>query len=258
MRAALRHAHHVRDDDESERDGGKCRAVHVLEKIGRAAHRREGVEPLVLDGEEEHQEIGDEEFGRGDRRERYRVDDPVIPAVAVERRHHAEEQRQRHSDDGGHQRKEESVVEPGRDDFRHTALDRAAEARIGVTEVAHDDAADPFEVAHRRRTVHADFAIERCDSFRGCALAENGFSEATGQQFKGREDHDRHRKECQQSQSQALQNGFKNRMHASPHRPLVGPVVSLTVAERCHRATSKIIGTGLRARQSGPRHVVSL
>ncbi len=77
---------------------GKAARINVFEKWRGVAHGRQRIEPAILDGEEEHQDIGDEEFGRGNGRERDRIDDAVEPAVTVERRQDAEKQRQRHGE----------------------------------------------------------------------------------------------------------------------------------------------------------------
>ena len=64
-------------------------------------------------------------------------------------------------------------------------LAKAAGAGIGLAEVAAHHAADPLHVAHDRRAIEADLALERRHRLGRRRLAEHRFGEIAGKEPYG-------------------------------------------------------------------------
>ena len=115
------HAHHVGHDDKGHSDGGQRRAVEMLkERVCPTLTVESGIEPSEFDGEEKHQDIGNEKFRHGNRGECHGIDDAVKPGVAVKRCHAPKQEREGNGDAGGHGGQKEGVVKAGRNGGRDT------------------------------------------------------------------------------------------------------------------------------------------
>ncbi len=115
------HPHHMRQDHQQQREGGQGAAIDMLGECRVRIDGREGREEMGAGDEEQHEDIGDEELRRGDRREGGHVYQPVEDRIPVKGGQHAEDESERHGDDRRHGGEEERVLEPGCDQRDHGA-----------------------------------------------------------------------------------------------------------------------------------------
>ena len=218
-------------------------------------------------GQEQHQNVCEEELGRGDRRQRDEVDGAVEDAVAIERCQKAQHQGQRDGDERRHARQDQGVDEPRGDQVGDVAAvpAEAARARVGLAEIALHHAADPLEVALDRRAIEPDLALERRYRLGRCRLAEHRLGEVAGQKRHGEGDDDRDDEQGDRAEPEALQHCLDDRVHEltgrRPERRRTGRRRSrqrptrTTSARRSsgRRLPSSVRSRRARAPSNGPR-----
>jgi hypothetical protein len=152
-------------------------------------------------GEKEDQDVGHEELGEGDRRERGGIGEPVEEGVAEQRREDAQHQRQGHRDGGGIARERQRVAKATPDQVGHGlpvgeafAEDRRAARR------------QPVDVAHMHRVVEAQPFAQRGDGFGRGRLAEDFLREVSGQKLGPEEDDQRDHEQRHEAKPQTLRD----------------------------------------------------
>ena len=220
-----RHAHHVRDHHQRQRQRRQDGAVDPVPEPQLVADVGDAREPAEMDRHHEDQDVGDEELGEGDGAQREDVDRAVVEGVAVERRQDAEGQRQRNRDDRGDEREEQRVLQAHAHELGNLAL-------VGerLTEIALHDAAEPGDVALVRRQVELQLAAKRGDRLRRRPLAEQGLRDVSRQQLDAEKDDQRDGEQGEEAQREALGHHDRYLRHAAVRRLPLADSIQTTSA----------------------------
>ncbi len=173
-----RHAHHVGNDDQRQRQGRQKRLVDLLPEGHVRADVGQAREPAGVDRQNDDQHVGEKELRHRYGTEGNGVDCAIVKAVAIERGQDAQQQRQGYRDYGGERRQKQRVLQTFADELGDLEL-------VGQrgAEIALHDSAQPFDVAHVGRLVQADLFAELGDRFGGRGLTENFLRQVAGQQL---------------------------------------------------------------------------
>ena len=116
-----RHAHHMGDDDQDQRQHRQERIVEAVDETRVRRHVGERGKPAKIDRDIFDEKIGEEIFRHRDRHQGEEVDQPVEDAALPDRRQEPEADRQRHRDHRRIGGEKHRIGEARRDFRQHVA-----------------------------------------------------------------------------------------------------------------------------------------
>ena len=208
-----RHAHHVRDDDEHERQHRQEGVIEPVEERRVGEHVGERGKPAEIDRDVFDQEIGEKIFRHRDRHQRDDIDQPVEHAALPDRRGEAEADGERNGDHRGVGREEHGVGEARRD-----LLQDVAPVGQRMAEIAVQRAEQPLEITHDGRPVEAEVEPQLRQIFRRRRVLQDGGGEVAGQDFRADEDERRRGEQRQDPENGPLDDQSSHSGRASIRR----------------------------------------
>ena len=142
------HAHHMRNRHQRQRQRGQKSFFQLLQKGRIGSNIRQARKPAHFHRYEHDQDIGDKEFGRGNRGQGKYVHSAVIEGISIQRRQYAQNQRQRNRDTGGKGGEEYGIGKARAYDFANlaTIADRGAPVSL-------QDIPEPVQISNMRWNV---------------------------------------------------------------------------------------------------------
>ena len=201
--AGAGHAHHMRHDHQHQ---GQHRQEGEVQPFQQGVFRRdigERGKQTPAHGEVFHQQVAHQIFRHGNGEQGDEVHRTVVPGILIDRREQPEQHRQWHRNTRGKSGEEEAVAQARRQLLGHGVLVGQADAEIALRGVA-----DPFGVAHRRRTIQPELGAHFGDVFRRRRILQDRGRQIPRQQLRARENEhggcqDRHRAKGQSQHDQA-------------------------------------------------------